>query len=436
MLVVNRRAGKTVGAVMKLIHCALKCKHTRGRFAFIAPQLNQAKEAAWDYIKHYSQKVPGCRTNEQELWVEFQNGARVRCYGADDPDRLRGSYYDGIVLDEVSQMKPFVWGEVLRPALADRGGWALFIGTPKGINMLSDRYFKALEDSEWFAAIYTIDDTHQPAADELEAMKRDMTPNEIRQELYCDFSASSDEALISIDLVREALGRQVREDAYRFAAKILGVDVALGGADRTVIQPRQGLAAFEPQVLNYSDPQDIADVIALKIDAWRPDAVFIDDSGGFGSGVLSRLRNNLNFDAVGVRGGMPARDERYQDRNMEMWIAMRDWLREGGCLPRNNQYLVDLTGRLYGAGNARGKLALEKKEHMKSRGLKSPDFADALAFTFAAPVQPKVPRGTNVVFGTLGGPTRPIETFLQQQGNVHVYDPWEKFAKEQERSHG
>lgn len=442
VLIVNRRAGKTVMAVMKLIDEALRFNLDRGRFAFLAPQLKQAKDAAWDYIRHYAMQVPQTRINEQELWVELaHNGARVRVYGADDPDSLRSRYFDGVVADEVAQMKPQVWGEILRPALADRKGFCLFIGTPKGINLLSKLYFEALEqqsdpNSEWSAQLYTVDDTQFPGASELEAMRKDMTPNEWRQEMLCDFSASSDESLISIDLVRAALGRHIAITDYQFAARVVGVDVALGGADRTVIQKRQGLAAFDPQILNYSDPQDIADVIALTLDAWQGDACFIDDSGGYGSGVISRLKGLGFEDVIGVRGGNPARDERYQDRNAENWCAVRDWLKAGGCLPRNNQYLVELTSRLYSHGNARGKLALEKKEHMRERGIKSPDLADALALTFAAPVHPKSPRGTNVVFGQLSGPTRPIETFFQNNTHVHDYSPLERFRKEQERDYG
>ena len=135
MIVAHRRAGKTVGMIVHLILQAHKSKLKRPRFAYIAPFYRQAKTIAWDYLKHYGRMVPALRISESELWVEFANQARVRLFGADNPDALRGQYFDGAVLDEVAQMRPAVWGEIVRPALADRRGWAVFIGTPKGQNL-------------------------------------------------------------------------------------------------------------------------------------------------------------------------------------------------------------------------------------------------------------------------------------------------------------
>src|SRR5690606_35091008 len=109
VLVIHRRAGKTVLAIMRLIASALRNEQQAPRYAYIAPQLNQAKDVAWSYLKHYGLKVPGAVANESELYVEFPNGARVRVYGADNPDRLRGIYLDGVVLDEVADMKSEVW---------------------------------------------------------------------------------------------------------------------------------------------------------------------------------------------------------------------------------------------------------------------------------------------------------------------------------------
>ena len=239
--------------------------------------------------------------------------------------------------------------------------------------------------------------------------------------------------------MQAALGRHLPEHAYSFAAKIVGVDIALGGGDKTVIQKRQGLAAFVPQVIDFSDSQDIADVVALTLDAFQADACFIDDSGGYGSGVKSRLQN-LGFDVVGVLFGGKARDSRYTNRSAEMWWSIKTWLEEGGCLPKDTQYLIELTSRRYSFDNAAGKLELESKEQMRKRGLKSPDLADALALTFASPVHPKAVAPARVVFGNLSGPqvARGVETFFQN--NQHQrgtdYDPYERFAEEQKRQHG
>ena len=83
VLIVHRRGGKTLAAVMKLIDAALRCSKLRGQYAYIAPELKQAKGLAWDYLKHYALKIPGATHNESELWVKFPNDARIRLYGAD-----------------------------------------------------------------------------------------------------------------------------------------------------------------------------------------------------------------------------------------------------------------------------------------------------------------------------------------------------------------
>ena len=134
--VAHRRAGKTVACVNELITRAATCALKDGRYAYIAPQLNQAKDIAWSYLLEYSDGFePARKVNASELWVELPNNqARIRLYGADNPDRLRGIYLDGVVMDEYGDMEPGLWSRVIRPLLADRGGWAIFIGTPKGKN--------------------------------------------------------------------------------------------------------------------------------------------------------------------------------------------------------------------------------------------------------------------------------------------------------------
>ena len=104
------------------------------QYAYVAPFLAQAKEVAWEYLKRFAGSIGPPFKIQSELWVELIDGARIRIHGADNPDRLRGPYLDGVVLDEYADMRPSVWGEVIRPMLADRQGWATFIGTPKGRN--------------------------------------------------------------------------------------------------------------------------------------------------------------------------------------------------------------------------------------------------------------------------------------------------------------
>ena len=147
--VCHRRAGKTVSHINELVIGATKCQLPNPRFAYIAPHLNQAKDIAWSYLKHYA-SFASPRVNESELWVELPGGKRIRIYGADNPDRLRGIYLDGVVLDEFGDMDPVIWTQVLRPALSDRQGWACFIGTPKGKNGFHRLWTDAEADPAWF----------------------------------------------------------------------------------------------------------------------------------------------------------------------------------------------------------------------------------------------------------------------------------------------
>src|SRR5215510_12817958 len=134
VVVAHRRFGKTVFAVNELLRGAGEEGLRAPRFAYVAPFYRQAKAIVWDYLKHFGRGIAGARFHEGELRCDLPNGARISLYGADDPDSLRGLYFDGVVLDEYAQMDPRVWSEVIRPALADREGWAVFIGTPMGRN--------------------------------------------------------------------------------------------------------------------------------------------------------------------------------------------------------------------------------------------------------------------------------------------------------------
>lgn len=189
-MVAHRRCGKTVACVNDLIKRTTELKLSHGRLAYVAPLLGQAKDVAWDYLKRFAAPIITAK-NEGELWVELLGQHRIRVYGADNPDRLRGAYLDGVILDEFADMRPSVWGEIIRPMLADRKGWATFIGTPKGRNAFFDKFKEAEADPEhWFSGIYRASETRILDADELASARRDMTLEEFEQEFECSFDAA------------------------------------------------------------------------------------------------------------------------------------------------------------------------------------------------------------------------------------------------------
>lgn len=188
--VAHRRAGKTVATINDLVRATVTNPLDNPRSAYIAPLFNQAKDVAWNYLKHYARPILAKPPNESELYVELINGGRVRLYGADNPDRLRGIYLDDVVLDEYADMHPGVWGEVIRPLLTDRQGRASFIGTPKGRNAFYDLLQRAERDPEWFPFVLRASETGILPQAELDAARRDMTPEQYQQEFECSFDAA------------------------------------------------------------------------------------------------------------------------------------------------------------------------------------------------------------------------------------------------------
>lgn len=188
----HRRAGKTVACINDLQDGALRCELVRPRFAYISPYLKQSKAVAWDYLKAAMSPLRGlgAAVNETELRVDYPNGGQVRLYGADNMDALRGIYLDGVVLDEFADMDPRVWQEVIRPALSDRKGWAVFIGTPKGRNEFYKLSERAKAEPDWFSLTLKASETGLIAQEELTLAKRDLTDDQYRQEYECDFNAA------------------------------------------------------------------------------------------------------------------------------------------------------------------------------------------------------------------------------------------------------
>lgn len=189
VVVAHRRSGKTVAAIQRLIHSALTCRQPNPRLAFIAPFRHQAKNVAWDYTKRMAGGFPGTQINEAELRVDLFNGARIQLYGADNPDALRGAYLDGAALDEFAQMDPATWDQVVRPMLSDRKGWALFIGTPMGRNSFAQLYDQATGDG-WGRWFLPASETGLIDQVELDAARRDMTPEAYEQEYELSWSAA------------------------------------------------------------------------------------------------------------------------------------------------------------------------------------------------------------------------------------------------------
>ena len=390
VLVCHRRFGKSVGCINELIKKALENKKRAPQYCYLGPFRNQAKLIAWEYLKYYSRAIPGVKVNESDLFVEFPSmhpgspGAKIMIVGADKPDRLRGIYLDGCVLDEYAQVKQNVYGEIIVPALTDRNGFAYFIGTPHGQNQFYDRYLKALKDDRYFVCCYRVDETNVLTDQQIADMKKEMTDIEIRQELLCDFTASASNVVIPIDVVTEAAARSIRPDKVQGLPLIMAVDVARFGDDNSYITFRQGLWMDKQIKLHGLNTMELASQIANLYWKRRPDLLVI-DGGAMGPGVIDRLRQmgipvtEINFQQRALNS------ERYANIRAEMYFNTLEWLQQGGCIPNDPDLKAELTVTEYKFTSA-GKIILQPKEEIKELTGRSPDAADSMALTFAVPI--------------------------------------------------
>lgn len=207
--------------------------------------------------------------------------------------------------------------------------------------------------------------------------------------ILAKFPPSSLNALIGPDEVRAAMGKHLRENEYNWSQRRLGVDCARFGDDRTVLFPRQGRAAFHPEVMRGARGTEIAARIALAQQQFEAEMILIDATGGWGQSTTDQL-HAAGFTPIDVQFHGPPLNGKYKNRRAEMWISMTDWIRSGGALPDIPELVGELTTPTY-FFNA-GKLQLEEKDMIKARLGRSPDLADALALTFAMPERPAAAR--------------------------------------------
>lgn len=192
MLVAHRRAGKSYCLVGDMIAKALACQKPNPQYGYIAPMLSQARSIAWKAFK----RILGdgilklCKVSETRLSITLPNGAEMRLFGLDNPESLRGLYFDGVVLDECQDIQIELLSTVLIPALTDRRGWLTFSGTPKGQQSTFYAYYKTAQtNKDWFLETLTVDDTNILTEDDLETAKSQMSDEDFEQEFRCSWTS-------------------------------------------------------------------------------------------------------------------------------------------------------------------------------------------------------------------------------------------------------
>ena len=324
----------------------------------------------------------------------------------------------GAVIDEVAQMPKELWFEIVYPALLDSKGWALFIGTPKGINLFSELFDMGVSGKEgWTSLKFTCYQTDALDKADIEQYRKSVSEDTFNREMLCDFTASASNNLISLFDVQQASHKSIDENFLGNVPLILGVDVARFGADRSVLCFRKGLLLEEPISFKDLSLMDLAMVIKRYVNERNPTQIFVDGTG-VGGGVVDILSswgifvNDINF-------GHKSLDSQFQNKRTEMWCKMAEWLKRGGIIPNNPQLLQELAMPTYEVDD-KGRKCLESKKQIRDRLGKSPDMADAVALTFAEDVTPIFNEQRELDF-LFGNNNRVIETDNPFERYEHEY---------------
>lgn len=254
-IVAHRRFGKTVGAINDLIRDALTIQRDNVRVAYIAPFYSQAKAIVWDYAKEYSAAIPGVKVNESELRIDYPTGGRLRLFGADNYDAMRGLYFDSVVLDEPADFPVNAWPMVIRPALADRKGRATFIGTPKGKNEFWETYDKATRDPNWYHAMFKASETGILDEAELADSRKVLSEDQYEQEFECSFEAAIQGAYFGNEMKAAQDENRIGTVHYE-PAKAVVTAWDLGIGDSTAIWFAQFIGS-EKRIIDYYESSGV-----------------------------------------------------------------------------------------------------------------------------------------------------------------------------------
>ena len=261
VLVMHRRAGKTVFDVIQSINAILNCNRKRPQAAYVAPTYAQAKKIAWAYYKEFLEPFykgmaePLVTFNESELRIDFFNGGKIWLLGSENPDSIRGMYLDHVVLDEYPMMPSDFWSKVIRPCLMDRKGSAIITGTPKGKNIFFESYNKGLDENKksWSSILKTVNDTRLLPQEELDSYLEEEGEEAYEQEMMCSFEAAIKGAYFGKQIQRlknqDRIVNREYDPAYPVVA---GLDLGLDGIGIWYLQKISG----QPIIIDFDYYED------------------------------------------------------------------------------------------------------------------------------------------------------------------------------------
>jgi hypothetical protein len=329
-------------------------------------------------------------------------------WSKDRPQAFAGTHekYVLMVFDESSTIDDIIW-ETAEGGLTDPFCLWIVVGNPtKTTGRLKECWGKFRH--RWFKSTVDARSAKRPNKTKIQQWIDDYGEDHdfVRIWVKGIFPRASIMQLIPEDLVEAAMKKTLVERDYGYREKIMGIDIARQGNAMSVIQKRQGLAAFKPTKMRIPDNMIVAGKIAQEIDEWKPDAVFIDQ--GAGVGVIDRLRQ-MGYIIIEVPFGSTADDsEHYYNKRTEIWFRVLDWLKQGGALPEDDELKTDLTAPEYGFGGKKGLMQLVSKDDIDA----PLDCGDALALTFAYRVVQKL----NKDFASMKPKVKRMDVFKRMRG--------------------
>jgi hypothetical protein len=334
---------------------------------------------AWTATKFYFKAEPATWVTHAIPWVKEKSEAFAGTH------EKRGVL---LVFDEASLIDDKIW-EVADGAMDEGALWLAF-GNP---TQNTGRFYQNAVGRfrhRWDSERVDSRDSGISNKKRIEQWIQDYGEDSdyVRVRVLGEFPRASAMQFIPSDVVMAAAGRSLNVTEYNFAPKVLGVDVARFGDDQSAMIWRQGLASWGLRKFRNIDIPVLAGVVGQEIQMGKPDAIFIDATGGYGLSLIFELKR-LGYQPIEVQFGASATDTvKWANKRAEIWGRMKEWLISGGAIPDDDELKTDLVGPEYTFVTKQGcdVVILEKKEDMKSRGLASPDAGDALAVTFALPV--------------------------------------------------
>ena len=329
-------------------------------------------------------------------------------WSKNSPESFAGLHNQGnrilVLFDEASAIDDVIW-EVTEGALTDANTeiiWCAF-GNP---TRNSGRFRECFRKYRKFWNTYQIDSrtvkiSNKAKIEEwLEAYGEDSDFFKVR--VRGVFPSASDLQFISTEIADKAQKQVYKLGQFEHLPVIIGVDPAWTGSDSLEIVMRQGYYMKSlASIPKNDDDWRMAQLIAQFEDEYKADAVFIDM--GYGTGIYS-IGKQLGRKWRLIEFGGKSNDPVYLNMRAYMWGQMKEWLREGGSIPPNDQALYDDIVGPEAIIDKNGRIQLESKKDMKDRGLPSPNKGDALALTFAARVVKKSETGNRIVANTSYNP--------------------------------